>query len=186
LLRSRYIRPLPPSVDITNLREAVVPAEFSADDFDWNGGYLTMTVFEEDLYDAVEVNKMRKGDKLIWGGDTIVVQEIAHRGDAIVVNGSIEEGGAELVPHEGGTYRARTWDDHSNYTELGKAQVLIAVDFAFIDCRENPTDPYDTICRKQIAYIDSLKDNKRDFINLNTTVQIEHSIITGITRRWIP
>jgi len=182
----QLVKPLPASVDVCDIQDATVPAAFTCNDFNWMGGNLTMTVYEEDLYDAVEVSKLAKGDTLLWNNDTIIVNEIAVNGDVMVINNGIEEGGAELQPNGGGTYRGILWDDHSTYTSLGQAQLPLAEDFSVIDCGENPSDPSDTIRSNQKLYIENLVDSRRSFSMLNTRVLVGNGEITNITRFWIP
>ena len=179
-----FIKPM--STELSEYVEnAEVPATFSTSDFNWMGGNLTMTVYSEDIYDAVELHKMAKGDTLLFNGDTIIVEKIEGDGD-LTVNGGIEEGGAYLVPNEGGTYRALLMNDHSAYTKLGKVQLPLSDNFTLIDCGDNPTDTYDTICTEQKLYLEHVKEYKRDFNELNTRVLIENGIINKITRHWIP
>jgi len=182
----QLVKPLPASVDVCDIQDATVPAVFTCDDFNWMGGNLALTVFEEDLYDAVEVSKLAKGDTLLWNNDTIIVNEIAVNGDIKVINNGIEEGGAELQPNGGGSYRGILWDDHSTYTSLGQAQLPLAEDFSVIDCGENPSDPSDTIRSNQKLYIENLVDSRRSFSMLNTRVLVGNGEITNITRFWIP
>lgn len=180
------IAPLPAGVSIDNMNDCTVPASFSSDDFRWMGGNLTMTVYNQDLYDAVEISQMKEGDTLIYEGKPIIISTLEEKNGTLEVNGGLENGGAWLVGYEGGTYRPSEWDDHSVYSEIGKKELPLAEDFVIIDCGENPTDPSDTIRENQKLYLESLKDYKRDFTVLNTTVRIENGLIKEINRRWIP
>lgn len=183
---SRFVRPLSPAVDAGHIENATLPASFTADDFNWKDGRLSLTVFQEDLYDAVEVNALAAGDTLLWNQDTIIIREIEQDGEVKVFNKGMEEGGAELTANGGGTYRALLWDDHSAYTAIGQAALPLADDFLLIDCGEEPADPNDTLRTGQQAYLEALKDSRRQFNCLNTTVVVEKGRIASITRRWIP
>ena len=89
--------------------------------------------------------------------------------------------------YEGGTYIARTWDDHAIYSELGKAEVALEGDFVIIDCGTEPTDPVDTIRSGQKLYLENLEGSRTDFFYLNTRVTMdEYGMITEINRHWIP
>ena len=183
----KYVAPCQAGFDVDNLNDCTVPARFSANDFNWMGGNLTMTVFSEDIYDAVEVTQLMAGDTLLYDGERIVVDSIAEEsGSIITINGGLEQGGAWLQAYEGGTYRGIQFDDHSMYTEQGKVQVALAQDFVLVDCGDNPTDPDDTIRSNQKLYLENVKEYKKDFNELNTRVQIEGGQITMIHRRWIP
>lgn len=182
----KLIAPLPAGVAIDELKDCTVPAAFHPADFNWMGGNLTMTIYNQDLYDAVEISQMQVGDTLVYTGEPMVVNTIAESHGGIDINGGLDEGGCCLAGYEGGTYIARNWDDHATYTELGKAEIALADDFVIIDCGIDPNDPIDTIRTGQKLYIENLKDSRKDFFQLNTRVTIENGIITEIKRHWIP
>lgn len=182
----KVIAPMASGIKVGNMQDCTVPATFSVDSFDWMGGNLTMTVYSQDLYDAVEVSRMQVGDTLIYDSKPMVINTIDNEGDGITINGGLEQGGCWLVGNEGGTYVARVWDDHTTYTELGKAQLPLAEDFVIINCGMNPDDPVDTIRTGQKLYIEKLKADRKDFFLLNTRVTVEKGVITEVNRRWIP
>ena len=182
----KCIAPLPAGYSVDSLSDCTVPAAFSCDDFNWMGGNLTFTVFNEDLYDAVEVTQMQVGDTLIYESQPMVVSKLENDKGVLSINGGLEEGGCWLQGHEGGTFRAIQFDDHSIYTEMGKAELPLADDFIIIDCGENPDDPCDTIRTGQKLYLESLSENNRIFHNLNTRVRIGNGVIKEINRKWIP
>lgn len=183
---NRLIKILPSGVEISDMKEATVPAQFTSDDFRWMGGNLSMTVFQEILYDAVDINQMKVGDTLQYQDQDLVIKELVAEDGSISVNGGLEEGGAWLMAHEGGTYRAYQFDDHSIYRRLGTAELPLSEDLAIIDCGDNPTDKNDTITTDQKLYIENLQGYRKEFSPLNTSVTIENGLITSITRRWIP
>lgn len=180
------VNPLASDVSVDSLTDCTVAASFSVGDFDWRGGRLAMTIYNAYRYDAADVARMQVGDTIVYEGKSLPIDSIERRDSFVIVNGGIEEGGAELTASTGGTYRATTLDDHSVYRVLGKRAVPLAEDFVFIDCRESPTDPSDTIRSGQKAYIEKLRDYKREFSPLNTRVRIEGGAIKGIHRHWIP
>lgn len=182
----KVIAPLPAGIEADNLQECTVPASFKIEDFNWRGSNLTMTVYNKDLYDAVEISLMQPGDTLIYEGKPMIVNTMEEVNGYLEINGGLEEGGCWLAGYEGGTYIAKIFDDHATYTELGKAEVMLADDFVIIDCGSNPEDPIDTIRSDQKLYLESLEEGRRDFFALNTVVRIENGMIKEINRRWIP
>ena len=182
----KLVSPLPSGLEIDALTDCTAPARFTSDDFRWMGGNLTMKVFSEDLYDAVELLQMAPGDTLVFGGEKMVVETVEDSGGFLTINGGLEEGGAWLQAGDGGTYRACQWDDHSLYSELGTAQLSLSEDFMIVDCGENPEDPSDTLTTGQKLYLETLEGWRREFSPLNTKVVVENGIITSIIRRWIP
>ncbi|MCF0199057.1 MAG: hypothetical protein HUK02_07000, partial [Bacteroidaceae bacterium] len=135
----KTIGPLPAAVSVENLQDCTVPATFKPEDFRWMGGNLSMTVYNMDLYDAVEVTQLQVGDTLIYDNYPIVIEKIVETDGGFEINdGTIEEGGCMLAPNEGGTYVAVHWDTHATYSEIGQAQVPLSEPFTFIACGENP------------------------------------------------
>ena len=179
------ITPLPAGYTLENIGDCTFPAAFSADDFNWRGSNLTLTVYEEAFYDAVQIGSMKKGDTLVFDSRSIVVDTILRDGDFMTVNGGEEEGGADLQAGEGGTWRGTTFDDHSVYSEMGKVELILDDGFRIIDCGTEPTDPVDTVTFVK-PHIDALESSRRDFSPLNTRVRTENGRIKEIVRRWIP
>lgn len=182
----KRITPLQAAYDIKSLNDATVPASFSSDGFNWMGGNLSMTVYNEDLYDAADIAQMQVGDTIIYEAKPMVVMEKKEEQGGITINGGVEEGGCYLLAGEGGTYIPKLMDDHSVYTSLEKTEIALSQDFVLIDCGEMPTDPMDTIRTDQKLYIEDLKDYRRDFNPMNTRVVIENGEVKSITRHWIP
>ena len=180
------VAPLPCGYDLENLADCTVPASFCADDFSWMGGNLRMTVYSEDIYDAVDLLRLQPGDTLLYDGEKIVVETIKDEDGFLTINDGIENGGAWLQAGDGGTYRAVQFDDHSLYTELGAAELPLAENFRIIDCGENPTAPSDTLSTGQKLYLETLDEWRKSFSPLDTRALIEGGIITEITRHWIP
>lgn len=183
---NQTIKPLPSKYQITQLKNANVAASFSAKDFSWKDGKLSMDVYSEDLYDAAKVGKLKAGDTLVYLGQPIVAKDVIFKDSFVTVNGGIEEGGADLTAKHDSVYRGTQLDGHSTYTKLGKVKLPLAQNFQLIDCGVNPTDPYDTIKVAQADYLRKLHDYKKNFSPLDTRVLIKDGTIVSIKRIWIP
>lgn len=182
----KCVAPLESGISIDSLSDCTVATAFNAEDFNWRGDNLSMTLYSEYLYDAVDVSQLQAGDTLIYEEKAMPIDSIQTENGFVIINGGLEQDGACLAAGEGGTYRATTFDDHSVYKEMGKVNVILSEDFVIIDCGENPTDPCDTIRTGQKAYIDKLPETRRDFNPMNTRVRIENGLVKEINRRWIP
>ena len=182
----KIIKPLPAGYSADSLTDCTVPAVFSSDDFNMDSSSLTMTVYSEDYYDAVEVSQMQAGDTLVFQDRKIVVATINDADGILTVNGGIEEGGAYLCGGEGGTYRSLQLDDHPVYSRLGRVTLPVSGDLVIIDCGEDPDTPQDTITTDAGRYLKQATGWRRDFSELNTRVLIEHGVVTRIIRHWIP
>ena len=180
------VAPLDRGTNIEQMTDFTLPAQFTTEDFNWMGGNLKMTLFSEDLYDAVEISQLQIGDTLIYDGQRMVVETLEEMNGTLCINGGLEEGGAWLQGYEGGTYRAVQMDDHSLYSELGKVELPLAEDLVVIDCGDNPDDPIDTISSNQKQYLESLEGYRSTWCPLNTRVVVEQGMVKEINRRWIP
>jgi len=181
---------LPSGIDMDNLKDANVVAEFTIDDFDWEKNTLTFGVYAETLFDAADIHNLAEGDTITGASEEeprIIVKTITKENDYIMINGGLYEGGLDIQSHEGGTYRLTTDDDHSVYYEIGTITLPLAKDFTIVDCEVDPAAPSINVTSNQKAYIEGLKDNGNpDFICLDTDILIENGVITKITRHWIP
>lgn len=180
------IAPLPAPYSIETLTDATVLASFSLEDFSWTESKLAMSVYCVDLYDAVELSQISVGDTLVYNGSKIVVEDVSTNNESgeITINNGLYEGGANLIPECGGTYRAIIENDYATYTYIGKTTLPLLPDFTLVNCGEDFHDPSDTITSAHKEYIESASDI---FFNcLNTNVRIENGNIANITRRWIP
>lgn len=181
---------LPVGFDMKNIAEATLPATFSDSCFNWRDMTLTFNASAETMYDAKAIDNMKKGDTLVYEQKPMVVDSISKENNILSVNGGLEEGGAWLVPADGGKkYRAMQFDDHSVYFDLGKATLPLASDFTIIDCHSEPQEPSDTITNNQKQYIESLSKQefpRNNFNNLDTRLTVKGGKIVNITRIWIP
>lgn len=182
----KCVRPLPAGTNPDSLTDCTVPAVFTVDNFDWTAGTLQFKVYNKDLYDVVDIQQLANGDTLVFQGRKIVVNSVEKKDDGfIIVNGGIENDGADLVPFEGGTYRGIQPDDHAVYSLLGTATLPLANNLVMIDCGIEPNDPVDTVRTNVKEYIQKL-DNRDNFNELNTELLIQGGKITQINRHWIP
>ena len=182
----KKIAPIPSNVDLTDLRDATVSASFSVNDFNWEENALTLTLYSKDIYSAADIASLQKGDTLVFSGNDIVVTSLKHDDVCLMVNGGVEEGGADLQELDHNTWRSLLPDDHYAYEEIGKVRLPLDDSFSLIDCGAEPNDPIDTVTTAQKAYIDQLPEYKKIFSELDTEVRINGGRISVINRHWIP
>lgn len=182
--KHQCIAPLPPAYSVESLVDATVPADFSVDDFDWEGNTLTLTVLSMDLYDAVQVSLMAPGDTLVYRGEKMVVHEVEQENAIITVNKGLYEGGAWLIPLAGGVYRAIEDSDCATYTKMGRVSLPIDDGLSLIYCGEDYNDPSDTVTSCHRQYLESKVC--RNFWASDTDVRIVQGKVVCIQRRWTP
>ena len=182
--RYQCIAPLPPAYSLDSFDDVIVPADFSLDDFDWEGCNLTLTVLSMDLYDAVQVSQMKPGDTLVYRGEKMLVHEVEQEDAILTVNKGLYEGGAWLTPQGGGVYRAVESSDCATYTKMGRVTLPLDEGFILIYCREDYNDPSDTVTSCHRQYLESKVS--RSFWAGDTDVRIVQGKVVSIHKRWTP
>lgn len=94
---------------------------------DVNDKEIIAMVYDDVLYDIVDVHEMKLGDTLVLGNGEIVIESIAQKDYGIEINGGDEvEGGVLLKPVEESTYYCEMAHETPNMIVLGQAQLTFA------------------------------------------------------------
>lgn len=176
------VEPMPSEIDLNALRDDTLAVSFDASCIktEENQTTIDLTVYSEELFDAVEISQMDVGDTIVVKGEPIEITSKEEDGDNLVINGGEEEGGATLTSADGGTYRYVGMDDISAYDEVGS--VTLPVDETCILTDDsNPEHPGKEF---SVAELSGLNDS--DFTPYNTTVQLTGGKITAIHRSYMP
>ena len=182
---AKSIKPTPmANIDLKHPKEGfTAPISFTAADVKKDGDKITLTmkVYEQELFDAVEVSQLKAGDTLAAGGETVKVTEVKERkAGGVTINGGYEKGGITLFPGDGGTYYQVKENDAKTYQEVGTATLPLGDKFELIDNANNDN--------KKLTAQDmtTLKDAGNSFNVNNTTATVENGVITNITRAYMP
>lgn len=173
------VEPLPAIEDIN---DATMWANIDMDTFD--GENVDVNLFAEQYYDAVDMSMLKAGDTIMVNGDAIVVNGITTNDFGLtIINGGIEEGGAEFMAMEaGGVYQYSGMDGYPTYDDLGAHTLKISPDVVITDASdlENPDGT--------VLTIDEFKDfaKENELSRLNTSVRTEGGVIVEINIRFIP
>ena len=185
--QAKNIKPQPmamANIDLKHPKEGfTAPVSFTAADVKKDGDKITLTmkVYEQELFDAVEVSQLKAGDTLTAGGETVKVTEVKERkAGGVTINGGYEKGGITLFPGDGGTYYQVKENDAKTYQEVGTATLPLGDKFELIDNANNDN--------KKLTAQDmtTLKDDGTSFNVNNTTATVENGVITNITRAYMP
>lgn len=182
-LHNTYIEPKTMGYDSASPEDCTVNASFTIKDFDLEEGSLSFSVYEEEIYDAVEVSLMQIGDTLKINGRELIVESIQDVNGDLKVNGGIDEGGAELLAGSGGTYRARSLEDAPAYLETGRSTLPISESLTISDGYKNASSPETATFEELEDYLDGLDGAADSFDYLTTTVQVAGGKVINITRR---
>ncbi len=182
-LHNTYIEPKTMGYDSAFPEDCTVNASFTVKDFNLEEGNISFSVYEEEIYDAVEVSLMQIGDTLNINGRELVVESIQDVNGDLKVNGGIEEGGAELLAGSGGTYRARSLEDAPAYLETGRSTLPLSEALTISDGYKDASSPKTATFEELEDYLDGLDGASDSFNYLTTTIQVAGGKVINITRR---
>ena len=166
------------------LADATVAASFGADDISETDGKteLTLTVYDYDIYDMVDIAQLAVGDTIVVDGKDMVVTSREDENGFVTINGGLEQGGVDLTSDDSGVYYAVGLDDAKSYHELGKVTVPVAEGFVLTD-NADPEHPDETYAAANLA---ELAASEPGFTANNTLATIEHGKLTVLVRSYTP
>ena len=181
---AKRIEPLPESLDLNALTDATVAVSFGADDISETDGKteLTLTVYDYDIYDMVDIAQLAVGDTIVVDGKDMVATSREDENGFVTINGGLEQGGVDLTSDDSGVYYAVGLDDTKSYHELGKVTVPVADGFVLTD-NADPEHPDETYAAADLA---ELAASEPGFTANNTLATIEHGKLTVLVRSYTP
>lgn len=181
---AKRIEPLTESLDLNALTDATVAASFGADDISETDGKteLTLTVYDYDIYDMVDIAQLAVGDTIVVDGKDMVVTSREDENGFVTINGGLEQGGVDLTSDDSGVYYAVGMDDAKSYHELGKITVPVAEGLVLTD-NSDPDHPDETYAASDLA---KLAASEPGFTANNTLATIEHGELTVLARSYTP
>lgn len=181
---AKRVEPLPETLDVNALTDATVAASFSAEDISEKDGktQITLTVYDYDVYDMVDVAQLAVGDTIVVDGKDMVVTSREDKDGFVTINGGLEQGGVDLTSDDSGVYYAVGLDDTKSYHELGKITVPVAEGFVLTD-NSDPEHPDETYAASDLA---KLAASEPGFTANNTLATIEHGELTVLARSYTP
>ena len=181
---AKRIEPLPEDLDLNPLTDATVAASFSAEDISEKDGktQITLTVYDYDVYDMVDVAQLAVGDTIVVDGKDMVVASREDKDGFVTINGGLEQGGVDLTSDDSGVYYAVGLDDAKSYHELGRITVPVAEGFVLTD-NSDLEHPDETYAASDLA---KLAASEPGFTANNTLATIEHGELTVLARSYTP
>ena len=181
---AKRIEPLAESLDLNALTDATVAASFGAEDISEKDGKteITLTVYDYDVYDIVDISLLAVGDTIVVDGKDMVVASREDKDGFVTINGGLEQGGVDLTSDDSGVYYAVGMDDAKSYHELGKITVPVAEGFVLTD-NSDPDHPDETYAASDLA---KLAASEPGFTANNTLATIEYGELTILARSYTP
>lgn len=181
---AKRVEPLPETLDVNALTDATVAASFGAADISEKDGKteITLTVYDYDVYDMVDISQLAVGDTIVVDGKDMVVTYREDKDGFVTINGGLEQGGVDLTSDDSGIYYAVGMDDAKSYHELGKITVPVAEGFVLTD-NSDLEHPDATYAASDLA---KLAGESVGFTANNTLATIEHGELTVLARSYTP
>lgn len=186
-----HIVPMASSFDPMNLEDCVFPVSFTNDDIELNDEgtlILHLTVWEQELFDMVDISMLKEGDTITVHGEDVSVDTLERAENIVHINGGAENGGITLAPSEyGGTFYesiAEVSEYDTVYTAV--AQLALPVDADNFIYTDN-SDPEGEAQTYYPGDLLTMKDSV-DFscTALNATAHIVNNQVAEIVRVYMP
>lgn len=179
------ITPIPSGFDINNLQDATVSASFDASGVQKadDGTSLTVTVYDYELFDMVDMAQLKAGDTIVIDGEEVTVNSVEQSDSGFLsINGGVEMGGYDFTTNENGVYYIVGPDDIKDYQPLGTVTLPVDENCTCVDDSdlENPGKEF------TLEDIDALTENGYSFSPANTSVTVAGGKITEIHRSFMP
>ena len=181
------VAPLHEEIDLSNLGDRMILATLLPDSMKKADDGITadFELYTMDIYDAVEMTTLKPGDTIIVDSEPILVESIEDNG-SIVINGGIENGGAEFTSNGGGTFRYFGFDDYATYTDRGKVNLTINKDTVIMDYSDPENAEGIQINPEEFMDFVNNPANNTSFTYGNTTIRTEGGKLVEITRKYVP
>ena len=179
----RKVVPMGDGIDPEALADGIYPAAFAPADL--ADGVLRLTLYTRDCYDIVDIAELSIGDTITIAGEELEITSL-ERGNGIMINGGLTEGGYDLWPFdEDNCWRVVQEDDHATYTERCEALLPLADGVIFTDSWDIEKDALTVSGAQEVA--EAIAQTDMDtFFCLNTTIRVEAGEIVEIDRVFIP
>ena len=185
------ILPIPSSFDPTNLEDGSFPVSFTNDDIELNdeGSFvLHMTVWEQELFDAVSITGLKEGDVIVVRGDDVSVAAVEQADGVVHINGGLENGGITMAPSESGGTFYESGSELTEYDVLytSVAQMVLPVngdEFVYRDSSD--------LEKGEVTYLAGDLLTMKDSVDfgctaMNGTAHIVNNQVVEIIRVYMP
>lgn len=185
------ILPIPSSFDPTNLEDCSFPVSFTNDDIELNdeGSFvLHMTVWEQELFDAVSITGLKEGDVIVVRGDDVSVATVEQADGVVHINGGLENGGITMAPAEsGGTF----YESGSELTEYDVLYTSVAQMALPVNGDEFVYRDSSDLEKGEVTYVAGDLLTMKDSVDfgctaMNGTAHIVNNQVVEIIRVYMP
>lgn len=181
------VEPLPITVDLVNLDDCTLAISLDKGNvyIDKSGAaQMDVTVYVYDLYDMVDISRLKEGDTILLRQEEVVVSSVERKDNgAVLINGGLDVGGYELFTTGNTVYYERGYSDTKFYYELGKVTLPVSPEFIYNDASDLDKDAV-------IYHISDFLENSAEiayyFKPNNTTITIQDGVVVEMSRIYTP
>lgn len=198
MMEQNVITPMNQITDIEE-NDFMTKAAFDVASFNWEEQTLTFELYQDALYDMVDITRMEAGSVIEVNGDYVTV-EFMEEGEAVrrsedgteekMTTLYINKGEADehyFVANEGGTWITVLPDDHTGIIKTGELTLPLSATLIFTDITGNPGESVDIPFEELKDYMESIKDSyMSSYGAFNTEIEAENGEIVSIVRTWMP
>ena len=182
----KTIAPMASELDLTALDDCTFAASFGPGDAVVNDEgvlTLTLTVYDYERFDMVDISALEVGDILVIEGNTAPVNKLERDGNHVTINGGYDAGGYDLYTDEDGVYYESIEEYGKIYYEVGQVTLPVDQDFLLTD----NSDPQNQGVTLYPGDLLNLEDFTQIAFTANaTTVHTAGGKIVEITREYRP
>ena len=153
---------------------------------------LVADIYEQQIYDIVDVNQLAVGDTITYLGEEVTVEAIADTEVGKEINGGVEEGGITLLTEDDANGFIAYGMDNPVYLMLGCAEFTFADEVTvhhWIQNEDGSVDPEalttDTIAGNEVKDFFA-EDNAEIFVPAQVRIHVVDYVIDEIFIDYIP
>lgn len=181
---SKIIHPLPSNLDLQNLQDCTVAVKVEEGAILGDEGKILVTVYDQELYDMVDIANLKAGDTLVINGEQLEITEVeTNELGTVLINGGLDLGGYDLVTEEDGVYYSLGYSDVKNYLEIGETELTLSSEFVYCD-QSDPSGEEQSYTLSEL----SASDTEISYTGTpnDTKLLIQNGEVTSMTRSYRP
>lgn len=179
------VAPMLVDVDMNNLGDRTFAMEADpATAYNAQANTLTVNLYQNEVFDAVELSRLKEGDTLSVGGEVFTVKTVTTSEGYIVVNdGDMTNGGLLFRSNDGNTYIAVGMDDQPVFTSVGEYTFVVPAGLTYTDASDLDASPV-TYSGKDL--VRAIQGGQQVFSRYNTTIQFKGGVPAAVVLDFMP
>ncbi len=183
MLQQKVVEPIYTAIDLVEPEDGIYTVAFEPANL--HDGVLGLSILTEDCYDILDIATLDVGDVIMIGGLDYMVESL-ERGDSLLINGGLDNGGWTLWSYdEDNCWKVAIENDYPTWTGRGVTDLVLSDEVTFTDGWDIEKDPV-TVTGEQ-AVAKAIAETGMDYFGPeNTTIRTEGGKIVEINRYYMP